>query len=134
MAEKYAFLSEEWIAQARRIREDYTDGAVGDDRRIRMNQVITEVPFGEGTIRAHVDTSTGEMHMDVGHVEDAEVTVTLDYDTARAIFVDPQTAIQHFMAGKIKVQGDLTKLVTLVQTTPDASATDAQRRIVDITE
>src|ERR1700738_97598 len=53
-----------------------------------MNQVITEVPFGEGTIDAHMDTSSGEMEMETGHIEGADLKVTLDYVTAKAILVD----------------------------------------------
>ena len=80
-----------------------------------MNQIITDVPFGDGTIDAHMDTSSGELEMDLGHLENPDVTVTLDYDTAKAIFVEgnPQAGMQAFMAGKIKVQGDMTKLMAM---------------------
>ena len=81
-----------------------------------MNQSITEVPFGSGTIEAHMDTSGGEMQMDMGHLENPDLTVTLDYATAKAILVDgnPQAGMQAFMAGKIKVQGDMTKMMAMV--------------------
>ena len=80
-----------------------------------MNQIITDVPFGDGTIDAHMDTSGGEMEMDLGHLEGPDLTVTLDYATAKAILVDgnPQAGMQAFMAGKIKVQGDMTKLMAM---------------------
>ena len=86
-----------------------------------MNQIITEVPFGDGTIEAHLDTSGGEMEMDTGHIEGADLTVTLDYATAKAILVDgnPQAGMQAFMAGKIKVQGDMTKMMAMQSGTPD---------------
>ena len=53
------------------------------------------------------------MEMDTGHIEGADLTVTLDYATAKAILVDgnPQAGMQAFMAGKIKVQGDMTKMM-----------------------
>ena len=78
---------------------------------MKMNLVITEVPFGEGTVEAHMDTTSGELVLDTGHVDGPDVTATLDYDTAKAMMVDanPQAAMQAFMAGKIKVQGDMTK-------------------------
>jgi len=41
-----------------------------------MNQIITDVPFGDGTLEAVHDTSTGELEMDTGHIEGADVTVT----------------------------------------------------------
>ena len=41
--------------------------------------------------------------------------MTVDYLTAKAIIVDgnPQAGMQAFMAGKIKVQGDMTKMMAL---------------------
>ena len=49
----------------------------------------------------------------MGHLENPDLTVTLDYVTAKAILVDgnPQAGMQAFMAGKIKVQGDMTKMM-----------------------
>jgi len=78
-----------------------------------MNQVITDVPFGTGTVESHMDSSSGEMEFELGHVAEPDVTVTVDYATAKAIFVDqnPQAGMQAFMAGKVKVQGDLAKLM-----------------------
>lgn len=132
----YMFLSDEWLAEARKIREEYSGKTSPPAHAIRMNQVITDVPFGEGTINAHMDTSAGEVEMDLGHLETADVTVTLDYDTARAIFVEqnPQAGMQAFMAGKIKVQGDMTKLMAMQTTTPDPTTAEIAKRIKDITE
>ena len=75
------------------------------------------------------------MEMDKGHLDDAEVTVTVDYATAKAIFVDqnPQAGMQAFMAGKIKVQGDMTKLMAMGQSAPDPSAMEIAARIKEIT-
>ena len=80
-----------------------------------MNQVITEVPFGEGTIHAHLDSSSGQIELDHGHLPSPDVTVTVDYATAKAIFVeqDAQAAMAAFLGGKIQVQGDLTKLMAM---------------------
>lgn len=135
MPESYPFLSDEWMVEARKIREEFRGRvpATGE-QAVRMNQVITEVPFGGGTLEAHLDTSSGEMELDTGHLEDAEVTITLDYETAKAVFVDPQSAIQHFMAGKIKVQGDMTKLLGMVQAPPDPVTAEVQQRIAGITQ
>jgi putative sterol carrier protein len=133
---KYAFLSQEWMDEARKIREEYRGKTQPMAHQVRMNQVITSVPFGEGTINAHMDSSSGEMETELGHLDNAEVTVTLDYDTAKAIFVDgnPQAGMQAFMAGKIKIQGDMTKLMAMQQTSPDPAAQEIQQKIKDITE
>jgi hypothetical protein len=131
--ETYPFLSAEWLEEARKIREEFKGQVPAGENAVKLNQVITDVPFGEGTINAHLDTSGGELDLETGHLEDAEVSITLDYETAKAVFIDPQSAIQHFMAGKIKVQGDMTKLLTVVQAPPESVAGEAQRRIAAIT-
>jgi putative sterol carrier protein len=136
VADKYAFLSDEWMSEARNLREAYRGKTQAPAHAVKMNQVITNVPFGEGTINSHMDTSGGDVEFETGHLDVADVTVTLDYDTAKAIFVDgnPQAGMQAFMAGKIKVQGDMTKLMAMQQTSPDASAAELQQKIKDITE
>ena len=133
---KYPFLSSEWLDEAKKIREEYRGKTPPAAHAVKMNQIITDVPFGEGTIEAHMDTSSGELEMDMGHIDAPDVTVTLDYDTAKAIFVEgnPQAGMQAFMAGKIKVQGDMTKLMAMQSGPPDASAQEVAGRIKDITE
>jgi putative sterol carrier protein len=135
VAEKYPFLSDEWLEAAKKIREESAGSAAAPAHVVRMNQVITDVPFGEGTINAHMDTSDGEMKMDTGHLDNPDLTVTLDYPTAKAILVDgnPQAGMQAFMAGKIKVQGDMTKLMAMQQGTPDPAAAEIAAKIQAIT-
>jgi putative sterol carrier protein len=50
----------------------------------------------------------------VGHAEHADVTLTTDYDTAKRMLLavdDPTAGLQAFMEGKVKVQGDMAKLM-----------------------
>ncbi|MGV3760072.1 MAG: SCP2 sterol-binding domain-containing protein [Actinomycetota bacterium] len=135
MADKYPFLSDEWLEAAKKIREENAGSAAAPAHSVRMNQVITDVPFGEGTINAHMDTSGGDLQMDTGHLENPDLTVTLDYATAKAILVDgnPQAGMQAFMAGKIKVQGDMTKMMAMQQGTPDPAAAEIAAKIQEIT-
>ena len=133
---KHPFLSDEWMAEAKKIREEYRGKGTPPAHAVKMNQVITEVPFGDGSINAHMDTSSGELEMDTGHLDGADLTVTLDYETAKAIFVDgnPQAGMQAFMAGKIKVQGDMTKLMAMQSGTPDPTQLEVAAKIKEITE
>jgi putative sterol carrier protein len=135
VAEQYPFLSDEWLEAAKKIREESGGAGAPPAHAVRMNQVITEVPFGEGTINAHMDTSGGDVQMDIGHLEGPDLTVTLDYATAKAILVDgnPQAGMQAFMAGKIKVQGDMTKLMAMQQGTPDPAQAEIAAKIKEIT-
>jgi putative sterol carrier protein len=133
---KYPFLSPDWVEAAKTIREDYRGKIPATAHVMRLNQVITEVPFGDGTINAHVDTTTGELEMELGHLDGPDLQVTLDYATAKAIFVEgnPQAGMQAFMAGKIKVEGDVTKLMAMQATPPDSSTLELAGRIKEITE
>lgn len=111
----HPFLSPEWIDEARRIHDEYRGRSAPAPGDVRVNLVVTDVPFGSGSIDAHVDTTSGELDIDTGHLASAELTLTLDYDTARAILVEqnPQAGMQAFMGGRINVQGDMTKLLVL---------------------
>ncbi len=133
---KYKFLSEEWVAEAKAIREQHAGDAPAPAHAVRMNQVITDVPFGDGNINAHMDTSGGEMEMDFGHLENPDLTVTLDYATAKAILVDgnPQAGMQAFMAGKVKVDGDMSKLMAMQSGAADPKAAEVAAAIQAITE
>ena len=64
-----------------------------------------------------------------------DLTVTLDYGTAKAILVDgnPQAGMQAFMAGKVKVQGDMTKLMAMQGAPPDEFAKKVAEEIKAIT-
>src|SRR3954462_4376309 len=101
-------------------------GAAPPAASVRMNQVITEVPFGDGKLDAHLDTSSGTLEMETGHLENPDVTVTLDYVTAKAIFVDGtmEAGMKAFMDGKVRVQGDMAKLIAALQqlSPPDPAA------------
>ncbi len=139
----YPFLSDEWIAEARKIRAEMAEAggsrAGAATTTVRMNQVITDVPFGPGRLDAHLDTSSGTLEMETGHLENADVTVTLDYETAKSIFVDGtlEAGMKAFMEGKVRVQGDMQKLILALQqlAPPDPGAVNqAQARIRDITE
>jgi len=59
---------------------------------IRINQVITNVPFGDGTVHAYMDTSGGDVDSDLGSLEGPDATITTDYDTARKLFVEQDQA------------------------------------------
>ena len=131
----HPFLSDEWFDEAKAIREKYAGQGTPMGHQIKMNQIITDVPFGEGELKLYVDTSTGGIVMAKGQLDDADVTVTTDYETARKIFVDqdPQADMQAFMSGKIKVQGDMMKLMQLQGTAPDETAKKVADEIKDIT-
>lgn len=135
MADKHEFLSQDWIEAAKALRENFDGDLPAPPTTMKMNLVITDAPFQDEEIHAHMDSSGGDLQMDLGHMDAPELTVTVDWATAKAIFVDqnPQAGMQAFMAGKIKVQGDMTKLMAMQQQTPDANSQAVAEALKEIT-
>ncbi len=117
----HPFLSDEWMTAAKAIREKYADQATKVTTSIRMNQVVTDVPFGDGTVKSYLDTSSGDVDMELGELDNPDLTVTTDWETARKIFVDQDQAagMQAFMTGKVKIQGDMMKMMAMQTAAPD---------------
>lgn len=133
----YAFLSEEWIEAARSLRKEYEGKTTLVPHVVRMNLVVTELPFDDSErLDAHLDTTTGEVDIDQGHLDEADLVVTVDYATAKAILVEgnAQAAMQAFMAGKVRVEGDMAKLLALQAVSPDPTAHEMAERLRSITE
>ena len=132
----HQFLSDEWMAAAAAIRVKYADQAAKVTSSIRMNQVITDVPFGDGMVNLFLDTSSGDVVMEKGALDAPDLTLTTDWETARKIFVDQDQAagMQAFMSGKVKVQGDMMKLMAMQTSMPsDDIAKQIATEIKDIT-
>ncbi len=133
----HAFLTTEWMAAVHEIRNKHQSGLPQVSQKIRLNQVISGAPFGDGTVKAFIDTSSGAIAVGLGELENPDATLMTDYATAKAILVDrdPSAAMQAFMSGRIKVQGDMTKLMALQTAVPvnDVSAiVDAEIKAITI--
>lgn len=110
------FLSPEWIGAARELRAKYESKLGVTTEVVRINQVITDTPFGDdGVLLAHIDTSSGSLAVDLGAVENPDATVTTDYETAKRVLLsnDPQTTMQALLMGKLKIDGDSQKVMSL---------------------
>lgn len=131
---RYTFLSDEWFAEVRRLHEAHDD-AVPAEAAIRMNLTITETPFGPDR-PIHMAAEGGRAEWGEGHLDNADVTLTLSYEVAKDIFVggNPQAAIEAFMAGKITLQGDITKLIVTQAAQPGPGAPILAQALQDITK
>jgi hypothetical protein len=107
----YPFLSDEWfvavaaIVEARKVE-------IPPHAELSMNLTVTDTPFGEDR-QFHVAALSGEPDWGMGHLNTPDLTLTTDYATAKDIFMsgNPQAGMQAFMEGRVKLQGDLTKLM-----------------------
>lgn len=115
----YPFLSPEWIDAARAIRADFADKLPDPDVPLRANVIIKETPFESGDITGYIDSSDGSILLELGELDEPELTVTTDYGTAHALFVSQDTSkiMESFMMGKILVTGDVTRILSLTPPT-----------------
>jgi len=134
--EKYPFLSDEWTAEVKRLHDEVVTESGPVPQRVRMNLVLTESPLDDDPIDAHLDTTSGELILENGHLDSPDLTVTVDYETAKAILVEgnAQAAMQAFIAGRIRLEGDMTLLLALQTSPVDPAHQELAARIREITE
>ena len=109
MADKHAFLSDEWFdAAAKVIAEHANDGPPAPNLVMNL-----EVEDGTNKTEFHMGSRDGTTMFGKGHTDGADLTLSTDLETARAVFVDnnPAAGMQAFMSGKVRIQGDMTKLM-----------------------
>jgi hypothetical protein len=109
VADKYPFLSDAWFDAADKlIREHAPSGPPAPNLVMNL-----EVSSGDDVIKFHMGSKDGEPLFGKGPIDDADLTMSTDMDTAREVFVagNQQAGMQAFMAGKVRVQGDMTKLM-----------------------
>ena len=127
----YPFLSDDWFTAAKAVREEAGDiGPPGGDD-IRLNVTVVEGPMGD----TEVHLANGVF--DRGHVEDAPTRATVPYDVARQLFVDgnPQAAMQAFMNGQLRIEGDISKIMAVqgAAMSPSPEQRQLQERLREIT-
>jgi putative sterol carrier protein len=131
VADKYEFLSDEWFdAAGKLIAEHSGDGPPPPNLVMNM-----EIAAGDKTTQFHMGAKDGATLFGKGHIDGADLTMSTDIDTAKAVFVsgDQQAGMQAFMAGKIKVQGDMTKMMALQSGAPDPVQAEIAEKIKEIT-
>ena len=132
------FLSEAWMTEARAIQEEYKGKGTPPAAQARINLTITEVPadVNDGPIAAKIDTTEGSADLDLGAFDSPDASISLEYDTAKAFLVEgnPQVVMQAVMSGKVKISGDMTKVLALQQGAPDEVALEVGGRLREITD
>jgi putative sterol carrier protein len=74
-----------------------------------VQQVVTGGP--DGDVAYHVIVDDGRTTVRAGRADDPTITFTQDRDTARAVSRGELSAQGAFMAGRIRIRGDLPALV-----------------------
>ena len=107
------FLTEQWaqaMTDALNSSEDFRKAASG--QQVKLQQIVTDTPEGDEK-KYYFKLDDGSVDVGIGEVSDAEATLTQNYETAVAINrqeLNPQSA---FMQGKLKISGNMMKLMQL---------------------
>jgi putative sterol carrier protein len=105
------FLSEEWAneVKAALASNDAVKSAAGT-MSARIQQVVNG-PDGE--TKYWFKLEGGDLDLGLGEIENPDATITQDYDTAAALSKNELTGTAAYMSGKLRVSGDLMKLMQL---------------------
>jgi len=123
----HQFLSDEWLDEVHKLAAESDGGGFPADAKINM--VVTGGPQGDREL--HVSDGA----FGAGLIE-APTKLTVPYTVARQMFVEgnQQAAMQAFMGGQIKVEGDMTKLMAMQNSGGDPAAAAAmQAKLQEIT-
>lgn len=104
------FLSDEWasdVTAALNSHEGFKN-AIGD-AELGIQFTTTDAP--DGDVAYYLETSGGNATLALGTLDGADVTVSQGYDTATAISKGELNTQSAFMTGKLKVSGNLAKLM-----------------------
>jgi putative sterol carrier protein len=104
------FLTEEWardVTRALNSHEGFKNAIGAAELGIQFS--VEEAPNGE--VDYYLKSSGGSTNLAVGTLDDPDVTVKQSYDTAVAISKGELNTQTAFMTGKLKVSGNLAKLM-----------------------
>ena len=124
------WLTQEWFDEGRKLAESQPErpGASA-----RMNYVITGGP--DGDVKYYWVLENGKLlEAQLGELPDPEVTLTQTYEDAMKIQKGELDANAAFMQGRIKVTGNMAKLMSLLPLTNAPEYKQLQTEIQAITE
>ena len=124
------WLSEDWHKEFLKLAEGQPErpGASA-----RMQYIVTGGP--EGDVHYYWVLENGKLlESKLGDMDDPEVTMTQTYDDAKKIQTGELDANAAFMQGRIKVTGNMAKLMSLMPITNSPEYKELQTRVNAITE
>jgi putative sterol carrier protein len=124
------WLSQEWHDETRKLAESQPErpGASA-----RMQYVITGGP--DGDVKYYWILDNGKLaDSQLGELPDAEVTLTQSYEDAKKIQQGELDANAAFMQGRVKVAGNMAKLMSLLPLTNSPEYKALMAQVEEITQ
>lgn len=105
------FLSEDYVAAAQEALDghDGFQGAIGG-KDLALQFKVTEMPDGSD-LDYYINIADDAARVGLGELETGDVTITNSYETAAAISKGELNTQMAFMTGKLKVSGEMAKLM-----------------------
>lgn len=126
----HTFLSDDWFDAVEGLRDEAPEPAAAM-KELTLNIVVAGGPDGDREIHM----SGGQFER--GLAEGAPTKLTVPYEVAKSMFIDgnQQAAMQAFMSGQIKVEGDMSKLMAMQGGggAPSAEQQAFQQKLKDLT-
>lgn len=124
------YLSQEWLDLQKDLAQDFPErpGATA-----RMQYVVTGTPDGDVKYVTVIDNGT-MVENRLGTDDDAEFTLSSTYDDSVKILQGELDANAAFMQGRMKVTGNMGKLMSLMPLTQSPEYKDIQAKVADQTE
>jgi len=124
------FLSQEWMERAKELAADFpeTPGAT-----VRLQQVVTGGPDGEVTYYRVIENGK-TLKQSLGEDPDADVTLTNSYEDAVKVMKGELDANAAFMQGRVKVTGNMAKIMSLIPLTAKAEYREIEDKLRAETE
>jgi putative sterol carrier protein len=105
------FLSDEWataVTDALNSNEQFKQAAGSHTAKI---QFVATAP--EGEIKYNFGLQDGKADVSLGEIDSPEAVISQDYDTAAALMKGELSATAAYMSGRIRINGDLMRLMQL---------------------
>jgi hypothetical protein len=119
----YPFLSDEWLTEVKKLAAEADSSIM--PAGAQLNMVVTGSPAGDKELHIS-DGSFG-----TGLVDGCPTKLTIPYAVARSMFIngDQAAAMQAFMSGQIKVEGDMTRLMAMQSQGAANAGSPAQAKV-----
>lgn len=124
------WLTQDWLDEQSKLAADQPErpGATA-----RMQYVVSGGPAGD--IRYYWVLEDGKLIENrLGDMDDPELTLTMSYEDALKMQTGELDAQAGFMQGRVKVDGDMAKLMALLPITSSQEYRDLQDKLREITD